>query len=47
MDCISDTLYSAGNMKHPAGSRYVTSNQAYPTVGATSRSKPHSHDLVV
>uniref|UniRef100_A0A0E0J882 RRM domain-containing protein n=1 Tax=Oryza nivara TaxID=4536 RepID=A0A0E0J882_ORYNI len=33
------------NMKHPAGSRYVTSNQAYPTVGATSRSKPHSHDL--
>uniref|UniRef100_A0A0E0M5U3 RRM domain-containing protein n=1 Tax=Oryza punctata TaxID=4537 RepID=A0A0E0M5U3_ORYPU len=33
------------NMKHPASSRYATNNQAYPTVGATSRSKPHSHDL--
>ncbi|KAF0929990.1 hypothetical protein E2562_027182, partial [Oryza meyeriana var. granulata] len=33
------------NMKHPSGSRYATNNQAYPSVCATSRSKPHAHDL--
>uniref|UniRef100_A0A0D9XI40 RRM domain-containing protein n=1 Tax=Leersia perrieri TaxID=77586 RepID=A0A0D9XI40_9ORYZ len=33
------------NMKYPAGSRYATNNQAYPSVGATSKSKLHAHDL--
>ncbi|XP_006661658.2 nucleolin-like isoform X2 [Oryza brachyantha] len=33
------------NMKRPAGSRYANNNQAYPSAGATSRSKLHAHDL--
>ncbi|KAL5226183.1 hypothetical protein ABZP36_012822 [Zizania latifolia] len=34
-----------GNMNHPAGHQYTTNNQAYPSVGATFRSKPNAHDL--
>lgn len=36
---------SAGNMMHPAGPRYATSYQSYPSAGAASRSKPNARDL--
>lgn len=36
---------SSGNMKRSMGPRYVTANQSYPNVGASSRSKPNARDL--
>uniref|UniRef100_A0ACD5Y707 Uncharacterized protein n=1 Tax=Avena sativa TaxID=4498 RepID=A0ACD5Y707_AVESA len=36
---------SSGNMKRSMGPRHVTTNQSYPIVGASSRSKPNARDL--